>query len=133
MIRGGSLHGGMLSGPRMQLAFECFIKRAQTVVTALGSSDTIYAALNNSAPVPCDISPMSDLLIVSQPGQQETLTHVIHFEAGTDVQLRDVVTISNGPQSLAYLGQSFYVAEVLQPSESIAYIRCHARRGKEVS
>ena len=131
MIRAGSIHGGFVSGPRMQLAFDCYIMRAYASVTAIGSNKTTFVALDNAAPIPCDVTPVSDMLLVSQVGQTEQMTHIIHFEAGTNVQARDEIVITKAPRDLQFVNRKFYIFDVLEPSETIAYIRCHARRGKE--
>jgi len=128
VLRGGSIVG-IDHEPFMPLAYGCTIRRLSIGYSAVGSATGTYADLPGVTP--CDVSPMSDDLKMFQTGQQEMLTHIIHFQAGTNVKIRDEIRIVYAPQPDSYgnVGDTYILEDVLTPSEDLAYIRCRAYKG----
>jgi hypothetical protein len=129
-----TLSGGSIVGinhePFMRLEYGCVIRRMGKTYSPIGSPTSIYNDLPGVKP--CDISPLSDELAMAQVGQTDTLTHIIHFQAGTDVLIRDEIRIVYAPQpgNWGNVGDTYILMEVLEPSTNLQYIRCRAMRGK---
>jgi hypothetical protein len=124
---------GMQALPAMVLQYGGQIQRLSATYTQLGSMSSEYTTI--STVYPCDVAPMADNVVMSQNGQQSYLTHILHFEPGTDIRDRDQVKIIYSPQPGSYgdIGDVFFISEVVQPSESLAYIRCRAKKAQAVT
>jgi hypothetical protein len=117
----------------MELRFGAQIKRLSATFTAMGSMSSDYALLPTV--LPCDVAPISDSIAMLQSGQQDKLTHILHFQAGVDIRVRDEVVIAYAPQpgNFGNVGDTYFIDAVLEPSEDIAYIRCRAYKQKVVT
>jgi hypothetical protein len=129
-ILSGSLRNGTFqSKPIMDLVYECAIYRSSSSYTGAGSLRLSYALLPGITP--CDVSPLTDMTRFLEAGQTEVITHSVHLPAGTIVQTRDAIKILSSRTGFGPIGITFFVSDVLLPSESISYVRCHATVGKE--
>ena len=133
----GTLSGGSIVGVAhtafMQLRYGAQIQRLSATYTPLGSMAEDY--VTRPTVYPCDVSPMSDATTMQQFGQQEMLTHVLHFQAGTDIRVRDQVVITYAPQpgNFGNVGDVYFVAAVLEPSTDLNYVRCRAYKAQTVT
>ncbi len=129
-ITAGSLRNGSItSKPIMDLVYECMIFRSSNTYTGAGSLKVSYALLPGVTP--CDIAPMTDELYMLEIGQQDVITDVLHLPAGTNIKVRDAVKIVSSRTGFGPVGLSFYVRDVLLPSETISYVRCRVSVGLE--
>jgi hypothetical protein len=132
----GVLNGGGIVGvahaPFMQLTYGAQFRRLAATYTPIGSMASDFTIIPTV--YPCDVAPMSDDIVMQQYGQQEYLTHVLHFQAGTDVRVRDEVLIVYAPQPGGFgnVGDVYLIAAVLTPSEDLNYVRCRALKQKAV-
>lgn len=110
----------------MQLLYGGKISRLVNSRSGIGSQTGSYVVRPTIYPM--DVSPIDDNTVMQQTGQQDMLTHIIHFQAGTDVKDRDEVTIVYAPQpgNFGNVGDVYFIAQVLQPSTDLNYIRCRA-------
>ncbi len=124
---------GQAHEPSMQLEYGVQLKRLAPTFSAIGSITSNFVVIPTV--YPADVAPMSDELVMGQLGQTDMLTHVIHFQAGTDVRNRDEATIIYAPRpgSFGNVGDVYTIVAVLEPSEDMAYIRCRAYKGKAVT
>lgn len=130
MITAGSLrNGSYTSKPIMTLVFECQVWRSANTYTGVGSLNVAYAVLPGI--IPCDISPLTDELYLQEVGQSDIITHILHVPAGTNIRVRDAVKIIRSQTGFGPIGLSFYVKDVLLPSELISYVRCRVTLGKD--
>jgi hypothetical protein len=129
MIRAGSIRTGMDDVPSMDLTYECTIFREQKSYFASGSQTQQWTEVGGA--VPCDVSPLSDEISLSQSGQIEKTTHVLHFSAGTNILARDSIQITYSRSTYGDVGMWFFLTEVMRPSELISYVRAHATAGKQ--
>ena len=125
-IRAGSL-GSKLARPIMELTYTCSIYRVRKDKDAMGSLKEIYNLRPGA--VPCDIMPMTDVNIFAQAGEQEKVTQIMHFFSGTDIRQSDVVRILTSKKLSGIINALYEIDLRLEPSESISYIRCHAKFG----
>jgi hypothetical protein len=129
-IVAGSLRNGTFqSKPIMDLVYECSVFRSSHSYTGAGSLRVSYALLPGVTP--CDVAPLTDMLVLPEAGQTEIVTHVVHFPAGTNIATRDVIKIVSSRTGFGSIGTCYYITDVLLPSESISYVRCRATVGKE--
>jgi hypothetical protein len=121
---------GTNSIPFMRLEYGASLRRPVATYSGIGSLSSQFTDLPGV--LPCDLAPMTDSLVFAQAGQQSTLTHIIHFQPGTDVRDRDECVIVYAPQPGNYgnVGDTYIILSVIQPSETIAYIRCRAFKAK---
>lgn len=112
----------------MDLVYGARIQRMQGTRTGLGSAGQVMITLPGV--YPCDVAPMRDELVMSQAGQQDILTHIVHFQSGTDIRDRDTIIIVSSLTNFSQLGDTYLIVEVLKPSETLSYIRCRAIKGK---
>jgi len=130
-----SIQAGSIVGydrtPTMNLRYGGTIRRMFGTYDAMGGAGK-YNFQNLPGVYPMDVAPMSDNIVTQQSGQQSTLTHVLHFEAGTDVRDRDEIKIEYAPQpgNFGNVGDTYLIMEVLEPSSDLNYMRCRAMRGK---
>lgn len=129
MIVAGSVRSSGISKPIMDLVYECTIFRNVSTYTAVGSQKVNYVL--QMGVVPCDVSPVSIQDRIAQAGQTQIITYVVHLPAGANIQKNDAITVVSSRTGFGPIGQSFYMVEVLLPSENISYVRCHAVGGKE--
>ena len=125
-VRAGTL-GGTAQRPFMDLTFTCAIYRVKTTQDAMGSLKEDFNRLPGQ--YSCDIAPMSDIDIFTQSGEQEVVTHILHFYAGTDIRQSDVVRILSSKKLSGIINGLYEVNLRLEPSQSISFIRCHAKYG----
>lgn len=130
-IRQGKLTGNQ-SQTAMALEYGVQLQRMAGAFTALGSEASNYATLLTV--YPCDIAPIKDDVVMLQSGQQDMRTHIIHFQPGTDVRVRDqaIIVYAPRPGNFGNIGETYLILDVLEPSEDLAYIRCRALKGKVV-
>ncbi len=132
----GVLNGGGIVGiahsPFMALNYGVQFRRLVATYSPIGSMASDFVVI--STVYPCDVAPMSDDIVMQQMGQQDYLTHVLHFQAGTDVRPRDEAQIVYSPQpgSFGTIGDIYLIVAVLQPSEDLNYVRCRALKQKAV-
>lgn len=113
----------------MDLVYECQIYRSSNTYTGSGSLKVAYSLV--AGVVPCDIIPITDELYMQEVGQQEAISDSLHLPAGTNIVIRDAVKIISSRTGFGPVGLSFYVRDVLLPSESISYVRCRVSIGIE--
>jgi hypothetical protein len=131
-LSGGSIVG-LVHNAFMNLRYGAQIQRLTATYTPIGSMNSNYTTLPTV--LPCDVSPMSDDTVMQQFGQQDRLTHVLHFQAGTDIRTKDQVLIRYAPQpgNFGNVGDVYFISEVLQPSTDLNYVRCRARKAQVVT
>lgn len=129
IVAGSLRNGGFTSKPIMDLAYECQIYRNASSYTGLGSLKVAYVVLPGITP--CDVIPITDDIHVLEVGGQDIHTHNIHLPAGTNILIRDAIKIVGSRTGFGPVGLSFYVDDVLLPSESISFIRLRVTQGKE--
>lgn len=113
----------------MTLVWLAQLRRLSHTRTPLGSEGGVYVLL---APVlSCDVAPLTDAVALGQFGSQELLTHLIHFQPGTDVRVRDEAVIVAAPNNVGRVGDTYLITEVLNPSEELAFVKCRAIKGKQ--
>lgn len=125
-LRAGTL-GGTHARPFMDLTYTCEIYRVKKTRDAMGSLKEDFHLLPGA--IPCDIMPISDLNIFAQTGEVEKVTHVLHFFSGTDIRQSDVVRILSSKKLSGLINALYQIDLRLEPSETMSYIRCHAKFG----
>ena len=116
---------GTASRPVMELTFTAAIYRMQKTTDTMGSKKETYALLPQT--VPCDVMPFSDALVFAQAGQSEISQFIVHFFAGTDIRSTDIIKVLTTKKLSELIGSFFEIVLRLEPTESISYIRCHAK------
>jgi hypothetical protein len=105
---------------RVQLA-----EMTLTPPTGKNTSSTKAWTMTNKV-YPCDIAPLKDDIYFLQTGVENLITHVIHFYANTDINVRDVVKVLSSFRLAGPVGSWFEIRERLEPTETIAFVRCYA-------
>jgi hypothetical protein len=111
----------------MELTFTAQVWRMLKTTDAMGSKTEKYVALPGS--IPCDVMPLADNLVFLQAGESEVSLFVAHFFAGADIRANDVIKILTTKKLSGLIGSYFEIVLRLEPTESISYIRCHAKAG----
>lgn len=122
--------GGYGAQPAMELTFQALVYRPSQTRTPIGGANRVYAVL--PGPIPCDVMPVTDEIRMLQSGQNEIVTHIMHFAENTDIQPKDCIKIvSHRRLGSALVGAYFYVSEELQPSEYYGFVRCRVTAGAQ--
>ena len=129
IVAGSLRNGSITSKPIMSLEYECQVWRSSSIYTATGSLIVAYAATPGI--IQCDVSPLTDMIYMLESGQTDVVTHSVHLPAGTNIKVRDAVKVISSKTGFGPIGLSFYVKDVLLPSELISYVRCRVTIGED--
>ena len=124
----GNIRAGTLSPrPYMDLIFKVQRARA-TQATPVGRNMSLTETwVLNPRSIPCDIMPIADQVYFLQAGQDNIATHTLHFYAGTDIRPKDKVKVLSSVRLAGPIGSWFNIEARIEPTESIAFVRCYAR------
>lgn len=119
--------GSLALRPLMDLTFRVSIARMQTSAPTGRNMAVTNTWTLNPRLIPCDIAPLKDDLYFAQSGTENIATHTIHFYANTDVNPKDIVHVLSSRRLAGPIGSWFEIQTRLEPTETLAYVRCYAR------
>ena len=121
----GVQSGPLTARPIMDLIYTVAIARSVTTKppTSLSPVDAWELVAKS---VKCDIAPLSDEIFFLQSGTENVATHVLHFYADQDIRVLDRVHFYTNRRLAGPVGSWYAIKDVMQPTESLAFVRCHA-------
>lgn len=121
------IHAGTLNiRPLMELTYEARISRA-TQSRVLGKIESVKMWALVGSIVRCDIAPLTDEILYSQTGAAVVATHIVHFFSRQNVLPGDRIQFITNRRLAGPIGAWFEIMDRTEPSETLAYVRCHAR------
>lgn len=118
--------GSLTVRPFMDLTFEV-LKAREILMRVPTSIDTVKSWTIYKRHIKCDIMPVNDTVYFTQTGTTNIATHTLHFRANEDILPHDRVQFLSSRRLAGPVGSWYEVMEVLQPTETMAYIRAHCK------
>lgn len=117
--------GSFSAAPLMELTYEVQLARSTSSIGTGMDTAQNWEIFNRH--IRCDIHPLNDEMYFQQTGVENVATHVIHFFANEDIRPRDKVKFLSNRRIAGPIGSWYEITAVLEPSETIAFIRAYAR------